>query len=98
MYIIKTFISTCFGHHYAHRQENKIVHCRIWCSVLAVMAVVVWRWDANCVHCETVTSAVNTARVPAPHHHSHHNQYRTPYAAVHTLVLLMMGVMMPETC
>jgi hypothetical protein len=38
------------------------------------------------------------ARVPAPHNHSHHYQCRTPYAAVHTLVLLMMGIMMPETC
>ena len=37
------------------------------------------------------------ARVPAPHNHSHHNQCRTPYAAVHTLVLLMMCIMMPET-
>ena len=34
----------------------------------------------------------------APHNHSHHNQCRTPYAAVLTLVLLMMGIMMPETC
>ena len=24
--------------------------------------------------------------------------YETPYAAVHTLVLLMMDIMMPETC
>ena len=30
--------------------------------------------------------------------HNHHNQCRTPYAAVHTLVLLMMGIMMPEKC
>ena len=45
----------------------------------------------------TVTFTVHTARVPAPHNHSHHNQCRTPYAAVHTLVLLMMGIMMPET-
>ena len=40
---------------------------------------------------------VHTARVPAPHNHSHHNQCRIPYAAVHTLVL-MVGIMMPETC
>jgi len=39
-----------------------------------------------------------TACVPAPQNHSHHNQCRTPYEAVHTLVLLMMGIMMPETC
>jgi len=36
---------------------------------------------------------VHTARVPAPR-----NQCRTPYAAVHSLVLLKMGIMMPETC
>ena len=46
----------------------------------------------------TVTFTVHTARVPPPHNHSHHNQCRTPYAAVHTLVLLMMGIMMLETC
>ena len=46
----------------------------------------------------TVTFTVLTACVPAPHNHSHHNQCRTPYAAVHTLVLLMMGIMMPEAC
>jgi len=27
------------------------VHCRIWCSPLVVMAVVVWSWDVSCVHC-----------------------------------------------
>jgi len=46
----------------------------------------------------TVTFTVHTARVPATHNHSHHNQCRTPYAAVHTLVILMMGIKMPETC
>ena len=46
----------------------------------------------------TVTFTVHAARVPAPHNHSHDNQCRTTYAAVHTLVLLMMGIMMPETC
>jgi len=34
----------------------------------------------------------------APHNHSHHNQCRTPYAVIHGLVLLMMDIMMPETC
>ena len=52
MFIIKTSISTCFRHHYAHYQENNSVHCRIWCSALLVMAVVAWSWDVSCVHCE----------------------------------------------
>jgi len=56
MLIIKLFISTYFGHYYAHHQENKSVHCRIWCSALFVMAVVLWSWDASCVHCEVYCS------------------------------------------
>ena len=39
----------------AHRQENKSVYCRIWCSALVVLAVVVWSWDASCVH--TITAS-----------------------------------------
>ena len=54
--------------------------------------------DGHNVTVRIVTFTVHTARVPAPHNHSHHNQFRTPYVAVHTLVLLMMGVIMPETC
>jgi len=38
------------------------------------------------------------ARVPAPHNHSQHNQCRKLYAVIDSLVLLMMGVMVPETC
>ena len=41
---------------------------------------------------------MHTAYDPAPHNHRQHNQCRTPYAEVHGLVLLMMGIMMPETC
>ena len=41
---------------------------------------------------------VELGSVPAPHNHRHHYQCRTPYAAVHTLVLLMTGIIMPETC
>jgi len=40
----------------------------------------------------------HTAYDPAPHNHSQHNQCRTPYAVINGLVLLMMSIMMPETC
>jgi hypothetical protein len=67
------FISTCFGHHYAHLQENQTV-------------------DNNKVH------TVHMAHGSATHDIGQHNQCRTPYAVVHSLVLLKMGIMMLETC
>jgi len=60
------------------------MYYRIGCSALVVLTVVVWCWVVSCE--------------PAPHNHSQHNQCRTPYAVIHGLVLLMMGIMMPETC
>ena len=80
-------ISTCFGHHYAHHQGNKTVHYCMWCSAWVCrlwLAVVVW----NCLQA-------------APHNHSQPQPThpgRTPHAVVHGLILLMMGIMMPETC
>ena len=41
---------------------------------------------------------VQTAYDPAPHNHSQHNQCRTLYAVIHGLVLLMMFIMVSETC
>ena len=49
-------------------------------------------WVVSCVH------TVHKAHDPAPHNHSQHNQCGTPHAVVHGLVLLMMGIMIPETC
>ena len=87
MFIIKLSISTCFGHHYAHHQENKAVSycmrrsawvCRLW------LAVVLW----SCV-----VSSRRSHSQPQPTHPG-----RTPHAVGHGLILLMMGIMMPETC
>jgi len=58
----------------------------MWCSALVVLAVVVWSWVVSCVHCVKVQ------------YHSQHNQCRTLHATIHGLVLLMMGIIMPETC
>ena len=51
--------------------------------------------EGYCSNCNFHT--VRTVCDPAPHNHSQHNQCRTPYAVVHSLVLLKMGIMMPET-
>ena len=94
MFII-TSISTCFGHHYAHLQENKgpvtafgVLFWFCWMRLVAVVG----RCLVGCDHCEGF--------------HSPHNRYE-PHPAEpeqHTkcsnssFVLLKMGIMMPETC
>jgi hypothetical protein len=72
-----------------------IKRTRVRTAAYGVLHWLWWLWLCGAV-CTVFT--VHTACVPAPHNHSHHNQCRTPYAAVHTLVLLMIGIMMPETC
>ena len=86
MFIIKISISTCFGHHYTHHQENKTVcycmRCSAWVCRLWV-AVVLW----SCI------AATQDHSQPQPTHSG-----RTPHAVTHGLILLMMSIMMPETC
>jgi len=68
MFIIKLSISTCFGHHYAHHQENKTVSYSVRCSVWVCglwLAVVLWSCVVSCVH---------TAHDAAPQDHSQHTQ------------------------
>jgi len=53
------------------------VHCRIWCSALVVLAVVVWSWDASCVHCESYCSA---------HPRLHLLSYSNNYDYIHSVI------------
>ena len=123
MFIFNNF-STCFGHHYAHLQENKTYvtahgvlrwYCWMW------LVAVVGRCVVGCEHCEGCCTALYctvlyctvlyctrtvTFTVLASYNAAPHNHYQ-PHPAVpaqHTmcsnirLVLLKMGIMMPETC
>ena len=38
--LLSTSVSTCFGHHYAHLQENKRPCYCIWCTALVLLDVV----------------------------------------------------------
>jgi len=67
--------------------------CTVWKLPLFTSQIVTVIYFSN-----SNFHTVHTAYNPAPHNHSHHNQCRTPYAVVHGFVLLMMGIMMPETC
>jgi len=99
MFIVKLSISTCFGHRYAHHQENKTVSYCMWCSAWVCrlwLSVVLWSCVVSCVHCVTVTvhkAASQDHSQPQPTHPG-----RTPHAVEHGLILLMMCITMPETC
>ena len=71
--------------------------CRLW------LAVVLWSCVVSCVKVTVRQSNSNfhTAHDTAPQDHSQPQPThpgRTPHAVGHGLILLMMGIMMPETC
>jgi hypothetical protein len=91
--------STCFGHHYAHHQERdstiqKVAACGIWCFGFQVVGVV-WR-------CFKAATRKPDTQPSAPHH-TDNLKTKTPNTTgsnilYKTLKLLMMGIMVPETC
>ena len=91
MFIFNNF-STCFGHHYAHLQENKT-----YVTACGVLRWFCWMW---------LVGVVGRCLVGCEHNAAPHNRYQPHPAepAQHTtcsnisLVLLKMGIVMPETC
>ena len=66
-------VSTCFGHHYAHLQENKdrvLLHV-VYCAVCVV----------GCEQCSHPT----TQRPTTATNHIQQNQRSTPHAVTHGL-------------
>ena len=84
-------ISTCFGHHYAHRQEHRLYKtaCGVSLDMLAAMC--------ECWYSNTNIHTVRSARVPAPHYRSQHIQANTTSGFIQS-ALRTMGIMMLETC
>jgi hypothetical protein len=82
--LLLTSVSTCFGHHYAHLQENKgpvtasgvlFWFCWMW------LVVVVGRCIVGCEHCSHPT----TQRPTTATNHIQQNQCSTSYAVTHGL-------------
>jgi hypothetical protein len=74
--------------------------CWLWLCGAGTRAVcAVWKLLFDSVkQSNSNFHTVHTAGVPTPHNHSRHNQCRKPCAVERSLVLLKMGIMMPETC
>ena len=83
--------STCFGHHYAHHQELK--------SII--------QWLLRLVFCAVVFSSswsgvelrvMRPVCTPDQQLENHSTKYHTQQPLYNTLELLMMGLVVPETC
>jgi len=86
--------STCFGNHYAHHQELESIRqvvaaCHIWCFGFQVVGMV---------------SGLRAAgQQPSAPHHTDNLKTKAPNTTrsnhlYNTFELLMMGIMVPETC
>jgi len=78
-----TACSTCFGHHYAHHQELK--------------SIIQWLLPVVC--CSIVQTGHTTLScTPDQQLEKHSNKYYRQQPLYDTLELLMMGIVVPETC
>ena len=101
-----TACSTCFGHHYAHHQELKsIIQWLlrvVFCAV--VFKLLVWCGAEDYVSGlqDAAASCKPDAQPSAPHQTSylknHSTKYHTQQPLYNTLEILMMDIVMPETC
>jgi len=95
--LLSTSVSTCFGHHYAHLQENKD---RV--TAFGVLFWFCWMWLVAVVRAlRCRMRAVLASYNAAPHnryqpHPTESKQYTICSNTV--LVLLKMDTLMPETC
>ena len=82
--------STCFVHHYAHHQELK--------SIIQWLLPVVFR----AVVCRMLrilqTGHITLSSTPDQQLENHSTKYHRQQPLYNTLELLMMGILVPETC
>ena len=87
--------STCFGHHYVHHQELKSV---IQWLLPVVFRAVVFKLFVWCGAEGYVSGLQDVAASTDQQLENHSTKYHRQQPLYNTLELLMMGIVMPETC
>jgi len=88
--LLLTSVSTCFGHHYAHPQENKDS-----VTAFGVLFWFCWMWLVAVVGrflLASYNAALHNRYQPHPAEPEQHTK------CSNTVFVLRMGIMMPETC
>ena len=99
---VLTACATCFGHHYAHHQELKsIIQWLLPVVFHAVVFKLLFWW--LCVRFAGCCSILQTrhttlSSTPDQQHENHSTKYHRQQPLYNTLELLMMGIVVPETC
>ena len=93
--------STCFVHHYAHHQELKSIIQ--WLLPVVFRAVVfkllVWCGAEGYVSCNILqTGHITLSPTPDQQLENHSTKYRRQQPLYNTLELLVMGIVVHETC
>jgi len=103
MLVIKLCISTCFGPSLcpSSGEQDRVLLYAVFCTGCAGCGCV-QLGRTLCKLCDGVRLTQFTQLTTQLHkttaNHSLHTQCRTPHAVGHGLILLMMGIMKPETC
>ena len=94
--------STCFRHHYAHHQELKSII--LWLLRVVFCAVVFSSsWSGvelrvMCPVCRMLTGHITLSSTPDQQLENYSTKYHRQQPLYNTLELLMMGIVVPETC
>ena len=87
--------STCFGHHYAHHQELKSI---VQWLLPVVFRAVVCRMLAGLPASISQTGHTTLSSAPDQQLENHSTKYHRQQPLYNTLELLMMGIVVLETC
>jgi len=92
--------STCFGHHYSHHQELKSI---IQWLLPVVFRAVVFKLLVGCGAEGYVSGILQTGHItfsatPNQQLENHSTKHHRQQPLYNTLELLMMGIVVPETC
>ena len=82
--------STCFGHHYAHHQELK--------TIIQWLLRVVFRAVVFKLLSILQTGHITLSSTPYQQLENHSTKYHRRQPLYNTLELLMIGIVVPETC
>jgi len=90
--------STCFGHNYAHHQELKSIIQWLCLWYFVLWFSICWSGVELSFSNILQTGHITLSSTPDQQLENHSTKYHRQQPPYNTLELLMMGIVVPETC